>query len=161
MASRPPWGWTALVVTVLVFLLDGTWNLSELALGGSVAGVVVAAVDIFRRRSELRRMPNRNKVASSSAVTSTFWGSVGAGGGFSVGKSSLDTPLDGLKIWLENHSKSTFQFSSKPSFQEVISGFFFDWEIFRNPTRKDLVLETLILKNANNLTLFQQELISF
>ena len=29
---------------MLVFLLDGTWNLSELALGGSVAGVVVAVV---------------------------------------------------------------------------------------------------------------------
>ena len=26
---------------------------------------------------------------------------MGAGGGFSVGKSSLDTPLDGLKIWFE------------------------------------------------------------
>ena len=96
MASRP-WGCTeveGVAGTVLAFRLEGTWNLSELAF--LVGSPWVAAVDIFRRRSELRRIPKRNKVASSSAVTSAFCGSVGAGGGLSLGKSSLETPLDGL-----------------------------------------------------------------
>ena len=41
---------------------------------------------------------------------------MGAGGGFSVGKSSLDTPLDGLKIWFENHCFQIYISSFKQTF---------------------------------------------